>query len=117
VEQEEYETLYENRQWIVDSAGMRWAADAHTDIMLSEFLAIESPSAPEDEIVYRMPPHFATKPYMDIEVFIDAYTKAIKIHKNKLQGTYCEQILNRSFVLARLIKSGKVRRSFFILED
>jgi hypothetical protein len=61
-------------------------------------------------LIYHWPVHLAQETWVDIEAFVQAFTRAIEIHKGKYKGAVDLKMLSTSICDARLIANQVKRR-------
>lgn len=92
--------LFENAQWEVTDWGMGTRKpETKYDIPAERFL---EDTERDGQKLYDWPIHMAQKPWVDIELFIEAFKMALEIHKDKYAGAVDHDILAASCHWARL---------------
>jgi hypothetical protein len=90
------EIFFENHQWRVTAYGVESLEPGITYELPAERFLESSRGA-----VYDWPVHMAEKNWIDIEAFIEAFTKALSLHAGKLKGTVDRAKFTASIVKAR----------------
>lgn len=99
-------SLYENAQWAVTDAGLE-------SIRPDPPCVIEAPTLTAtlthgDDVFYEWPLHVAEKSWAKIDLFIDAYTRALALHGGSYQPPEDLDLLERSCAKARHIARRKL---------
>jgi hypothetical protein len=88
--------LFENHQWRVTAYGVESIEPAPTyELSAKRFLETNRTE------FYDWPVHMAEKNWIDIEAFIEAFTKALSLHAGKLDGAVDPAKLTASIDKAR----------------
>ncbi len=90
-----------NRQWAVTDYGMATVSPA-PEYHLEAKRLLETGSAGREEM-YHWPVHLAEKTWVDIEAFVQAFARAIEIHKRKYNGDVDPKMLSTSLGEARAL--------------
>ena len=93
--------LFENPQWAVDDWGLASKVPPSPmayEIAATRLLEIGSRG---DGPEYEWPEHMAEKTWVDIELFLEAYAKALELHAGKYEGTVDRDMMDRSIKAAR----------------
>ncbi|MFB0493630.1 hypothetical protein ABIE45_006286 [Methylobacterium sp. OAE515] len=93
------EVLFENRQWRVDEDGVE-SVDPAPEYWF-EAKRLSETTARSGETFYDWPLQMADKTWIDIEAFIEAFTKALELHAGKYAPPVDEDMLARSVERAR----------------
>src|SRR4051794_21428864 len=97
--------LFQNAQWAVTDWGMEAAhpeppyefeAERFTETTVREAITY-----------YDWPVHLAEKDWVDIESFIEAFSRALDLNSDKYNSKVDPDMLNRSFVEARRIAAKR----------
>ena len=100
--------LFENDQWAVTDWGLvskRPAAPMEYEIVASRLLETGSRGA---QLCYDWPEQLAEKTWVNTELFLEAFAKALDLHEDKYSGPVDQAMMERSFAAAR--KAANARR-------
>ena len=103
------EIVYENNQWLIDKDGMVCKENNGHDLSISELYNIklwETSEWPEDKTIFNAPLHYAMKDWVNIDLFLDAWVKALDYFRNVSSAAVSAEVLERSIVLARRIQNN-----------
>ena len=90
---------FKNHQWEVNEDGLDSCGDApHYEV---DAKRLSETTDRLGILYYNWPVHMAEKIWVDIEAFIEAFTKALDIHKGVYPYPKDEEMLERSIVKAR----------------
>jgi hypothetical protein len=96
---------FENHQWSVTDYGVESVKPA-PEYHFEANRLLETGSAGREEM-YDWPIHMADKTWVDIEAFIEAFIRAIDIHKGKYKGEVDPEMLSASVGAARSLASRR----------
>ena len=94
------EVLFFNGQWAVTELGVETVDDAVVDYWFEASELTKTTSRGSDQF-YDWPVHMAEKTWIDYDAFIEAYTKALHLHKGKYNPELDESMLKRSVAYGR----------------
>jgi hypothetical protein len=91
--------IFQNNQWSVTDYGVESVKPA-PEYHFEAGRLLETGSAGR-EVMYDWPVQMADKTWVDIEAFIEAFTRAIEVHKGKYKGEVDPKMLSASISTAR----------------
>jgi hypothetical protein len=91
--------LFQNRQWAVTDYGVESVKPAPSYNFTAERLVETADYGAGD--LYSWLVHMAEKTWVDIEAFIEAFTKALELHANKYSPRVDPDLLLKSLTQAR----------------
>ena len=91
--------IFQNHQWSVTDYGVESVKPAPEYHFAAKRL-LETGSAGRGEM-YDWPVQMSEKTWVDIEAFIEAFTRALEIHKGKYKGEVDPKLLSASIGTAR----------------
>jgi hypothetical protein len=89
--------LYANRQWAVTKFGLECLTDDYP--IKAERLGKTTNRS--GEILADWVVHMAEKSWVDLDELVDAYAKALKIHKSAYKGMITPKMMERSIEYAK----------------
>ncbi len=92
---------FQNHQWAATDYGLestKPGAPYEYNIEASRLLEMKGAGRGE---LYDWPYHMAEKTWVDIEAFIEAFTKALELHEGRYEGSVDSAILGASIDAAR----------------
>ena len=98
-------SLYENWQWAVTDYGLvsvKPGAPYEYEIAAKRLLE----TANHGETIYDWPIRLAEKNWVDLDSFLEAYTKALEIHEGKYIGPVDPKMMAASILLAKQAAGG-----------
>jgi hypothetical protein len=95
--------LYKNDQWKVEEDGLR-SIGLHADNFV-EIGQLGQLEARGKRQYYIWPLHMAEKTWVDVEAFLDAFGKALEIHRAEIDPPINLELLSESSAEARRIAS------------
>jgi hypothetical protein len=100
--------LFKNAQWAVTDYGMETIEDGYTPLYHIEESRLTEVSSRRNGAFYNWPVHMAKKTWVDIEAFIEAFSKALELQIGRHSREVDQGILKASIVEARRV-AGKGR--------
>jgi hypothetical protein len=99
--------IFRNDQWEVTASGIvsrlrrapcRWQIDAELLLATDVF---------DDKVLYDWPPYVVRKPWVEPELFFEAFRAAIAVHNERYVGEVDPDTLDASFETARRIAADR----------
>ena len=95
--------LFKNAQWAVTDYGMETIEDGYTPPYHIEELRLTEAINRPNGTFYNWPMHMAKKTWVDIEAFMEAFGKALELHKGRVSPEADQSMLKASIAEARRI--------------